>query len=136
MTQTERLTRTRISEHMAAWAAWDQQNKPIDPTSLVLVVGEGEWSAAYRDGHLVTYGDHDNVQEQILRRVGVTTHYLDGVGVTTDGQGVTHPTPPATYTEVTTFAGERKARAERAEALRAQAQALLDEADAMDGKVR
>lgn len=89
----------------------------------------GEWTMVYLNGKLVKYGDHYHADEWLQEQVGVR--------VVEDDDGFSAPDGHNPIKDLAEVKANKIAAAERdaaAERKRAEARALLEEADRIEGK--
>lgn len=101
----------------------------IKPGDEIEFWQSGEWTMVYLNGELVKYGDHYHADEWLQEQVGVRVVEDDAGFSVPDGRN-----PIEDLAEVKASmdaAAERSAAAERK---RAEARALLEEADQIEGK--
>ena len=102
-------------------------------SKLIVVQGQGEWEALYQDGKLIHQGH--NVTEQAYVAAGIEMRY-DELNVLTDGkQGrATSEGCAPTIAEFEAREETRRGQARAALDMRREAQQLLDQAGALDGR--
>jgi len=104
------------------------RREAVTDKKLVVYEGDGEWSALYVDGKLERVGDHYLITECVYSLLGVEIvqdsafmrgqHKREGVADTLE--------------ELEAYKFERDVRLERAAQLRADAETLLTQADALE----
>lgn len=87
----------------------------------------GEWTMVYFNGELVCYGDHYHADEWLQRRCGVKLVQDDASFSVPDGRN-----PLKSLAEVRAAMDQAADRTRRAEAIRAEAAALLVKADRIE----
>ena len=100
----------------------------MDGSRITLIEGTQEWSALYVDGKLDRVGDTYLAHERIIELCGVNWEQSDDFMRGGDSRSDV----AKTLDEVTAYTAERERREQDAQSLRAQAQALLEQAQALE----